>query len=109
MSRYFAGLTFDQTPLPDGTARGLDIPQIKKAFASVGRTVDKRKLETLDVLVRHAGKQVVSKGGLILFGRNEVRKSYFPDARVGCARFQGTDRTNFVDRLWISKRVFLTP
>lgn len=106
MSRYFAGLTFDQTPLPDVTVHGLDMSRIKKAFSSVGRTVDKRKLETLDVLVRHTGKQVVSNGGLILFGRSEVRKNYFPDARVSCARFQGTDRTNFVDRLDIEGSVF---
>jgi len=99
-------LVYDQMPLPDVTAHDLDMFIIEKAFASVGRVIDKRKLETIGVLVPHAGKLSVSRGGLILFGRDKVRESFLPDARVSCARFRGTDRTDFIDRLDIEGSVF---
>ena len=30
---------------------------------------------------------------------NKYRNQYFPDARVSCARFRGTDKSDFIDRL----------
>lgn len=38
---------------------------------------------------------------MILFGKPEVKKQYFPFAEVRCARFAGTTRAEFIDRLEI--------
>ena len=62
------------------------VGRIEEALASARRVVDERKLETMCILVPHAGKLAVSKGGIILFGCDKVRESFFPDARVSCAR-----------------------
>jgi len=106
LQRSLGGITYDQMPLPDVTMHDLDMGRIEHAFASVGRAIDERKLETMGVLVPHAGKLAVSKGGIILFGCDKVRERFFPDARVSCARFRGTDRTDFIDRLDIEGSVF---
>ncbi len=47
----------------------------------------------------------MSNGGLILFGLDDVRQRYFPDARVSCARFRGTDKSEFIDRIDIAGSV----
>lgn len=36
---------------------------------------------------------------MILFGLPEIRETYFPYAEVRCARFKGTSRSEFIDRL----------
>jgi len=61
--------------------------------------VDDRALESLGVLVPHAGRLVPSNGGVILFGSEAVRGRLVPDARVSCARFRGVDKAEFLDRL----------
>jgi len=86
LQRSLGGITYDQMPLPDATVHDLDMDRIEEALASVRRVVDERKLETMGILVPHAGKLTVSKGGIILFGYDKVRESFFPDARVSCAR-----------------------
>ena len=36
-----------------------------------------------------------TNGGLILFDKTAYRKNIFPDARVSCARFRGSDKVEF--------------
>lgn len=93
-------------PIPDLTSGDLDMAKIEHAFASTSRHIDERKLENMGVLVSHAGKLTVSRGGLILFGNKEVRDHFSADARVSCARFRGSDRAPFIDRLDIEGSVF---
>lgn len=71
----------------------------KSAFKSVNRSIDKHKLESLGLIVPYAGRKAVSNGCLILFGNEMHRNRFFPDARVSCARFRGTDKSQFMDRL----------
>ena len=99
LQRSLGGITYDKIPMPDVTAHDLDMVRIEQIFKSVGRAVDECKLETMGVLVPYAGKLAVSKGGVILFACDKVRQTFFPDARVSCARFRGTDKTDFIDRL----------
>ena len=80
LQHSLGGITYDQMPLPDATVHDLETGRIEEAFASVGHVVDERKLETMGVLVSHAGKLTVSKGDIILFGCDKVRESFFPDA-----------------------------
>lgn len=98
LKRSLSNTSFDQLPCPDVDIRGLDMDRITQAFSSVGRKMDKKELETLGILIPYAGKLVSSNGGLILFGQDELRNKYFPNATVRCARFQGTDEVDFIDQ-----------
>ena len=98
LKRSISNISFDQLPCPTVDLKGLDMDRVKQAFSSVGRKVDQNKLETLGVLVPYSGKLVCSNGGLILFGKDQVREKYFPNAKVRCARFQGTSKVNFIDQ-----------
>ncbi len=98
LKRSITNISFDQLPCPDVGVSGLDMDRIKQAFSSVNRKIDQKELETLGILVPYAGKLVCSNGGLILFGQDQLRERYFPNAKVRCARFHGKDRTNFIDQ-----------
>jgi len=98
LKRSISNTSFDQLPCPDIDISGLDKRRIKQAFSSVGRKVDQNKLETLGILVPYSGKLVCSNGGLILFGQDQLRERYFPNAKVRCARFQGADKVDFIDQ-----------
>lgn len=96
LKRAISNTSFDQLPCPDVGVDGLDMSRVKQAFSNVGRRVDKKELETLGILVPYAGQLVCSKGGLILFGQDQLREKYFPNATVRCARFQGTEKVDFI-------------
>ena len=98
LKRSISNPSFDQLPCPGIDASGLDMDRIKQAFSNVDRKIDQKKLETLGVLVPYADKLVCSNGGLILFGQDQLREKYFPNAKVRCARFQGTDKVDFIDQ-----------
>ncbi len=98
LKRSISNTSFDQLPCPDIDISGLDMNRIKQAFSNVGRRVDQKKLETLGILIPYSGKLVCSNGGLILFGQNQLREKYFPNAKVRCARFQGSDKVDFIDQ-----------
>ncbi len=99
MQRSIAGLSFDQLPYPDLSPDDLDPDRLQHFFEQSGRTSNEEHLESLGVLIPHAGRVVPSHGGLILFGRDAARRRVFPDAAVSCARFRGTDKVDFLDRL----------
>ena len=99
LRRSLSGLSFDRLPCSEGTPADLDMKKIRAAFAESGRRVSEQKLESLGLLVPYGGRHVPSNGGVILFGREAIRARFFPDANVGCARFQGTDKVEFLDRL----------
>ena len=105
LHRSMQNRSFDQLPCPDLSIKALDIEKIQRVFAVTGQQIDEKKLESLELLVPHAGGLSVSNGGLILFGLDDVRQRYFPDARVSCARFRGTDKSEFIDRIDIDGSV----
>lgn len=98
LRRSISNISFDQLPCPGIYVGGLDMARIKHAFSSINRKVNENQLETLGILVPYSGKLVCSNGGIILFGKDQVREKYFPNAKVRCARFQGTERANFIDQ-----------
>lgn len=103
--RSIAGLSFDQLPLLDLSPADLDPDRIQRFFELSGRTASQEHLVTLGVLTQQAGRLTPSQGGLILFGRDAVRHRIFPDAAVSCARFRGTSRVDFLDRLTLEGTV----
>ncbi len=105
LQRALSGLTFDQMPCADLSADDLDPERIRRYFTTINRQPSQEHLESLGVLVPHAGRLTPSHGGLILFGRDIPRQRLFPEARISCARFRGTDRVDFLDRLDIEGTV----
>ena len=99
IERQHQNRSFDQLPCPAYGIDALDMPFIQKTFASLGRTVEERQLVSLGVLTPFGGRNVTTHGGIILFGKPDVRQQVLPDVRVSCARFSGTNKSEFIDRL----------
>lgn len=99
LRRSTAKLFFDQLICADLDESALDEVKVESFFNKIGKIKDRETaLETLGVLMPHNGTLKVSNGGLILFGKDHLRERFFPDARISCARFQGTDKAHFIDR-----------
>jgi ATP-dependent DNA helicase RecG len=98
MQRTVLHSSFDEQSMRELSPQDLELDRAKKIFRQVGRNLDEKKLLSLGILVKAANKIVPSIGGLILFGKQDVRQQFFPDARVSCARFRGDDKTEIVDR-----------
>jgi len=98
LERIHSHSSFDQLPCSGTSPDDLDLLAIRRWFAGKDHSVDAAAQESLGLLVRHGSGRVPSNGGLILFGDAQVRQRCFPDARVSCARFLGSDKTEFLDR-----------
>jgi ATP-dependent DNA helicase RecG len=98
--RLFARkVTFDEIPFLED-ADVLDIKSIESTFGEVHKSVTKKKLEDLGLLVTNAGRLYPTNGGIILFGANRERA--FPDAIVRCARFAGVTKAEIFDHIDIT-------
>lgn len=91
--------SFDKAPCNDLTEADLDSARISAVYASRGRSIDTSKLISIGALTKKGKYTVATNGGVLLFGLPEVRESHFPYAEVRCARFKGTSRAEFIDRL----------
>jgi predicted HTH transcriptional regulator len=47
--------SFDQLPCPELSIKALDIEKVQHVFAVTGQQIDEKKLESLELLVPHAG------------------------------------------------------
>lgn len=92
---------YDKTPCDNVSEDGLDIKLIKKTFSNHNVSINTAKLMSIGILAQKGKKVVATNGGVILFGKPEIRKEFFPFAEVRCARFAGTTRAEFIDRLEI--------
>jgi len=90
---------FDKTPCDNVTEDDLDKELIRKTFSNHNVSVDTSKLLSIGILVQKGKRTLASNGGVILFGKPDIQQNYFPYAEVRCARFAGTSRAEFIDRL----------
>lgn len=90
---------FDRTPCDHVTEEDLDTQLIKRVFSHRKFTLNTEKLLSLGILAKKGKNIFATNGGVILFGKQEIRQKYFPFAEVRCARFAGTTRAEFIDRL----------
>lgn len=90
---------FDKSPCDNATEIDLDKQLIQTVFSKQDFIIDTAKLLSLGILIRKGKRIVASNGGIILFGNPEIRQMHFPFAEVRCARFAGTTRAEFIDRL----------
>ena len=92
---------FDKIPCDNTAESDLDMELIYKTFAKRNIEIDTAKLLSIGILAQKGKRVVVTNAGVILFGKPEVRQRFFPFAEVRCARFAGTTRAEFIDRLEI--------
>lgn len=90
---------FDKTPCDNLTDFDLNMSLIQTTLKKY--PIDTAKLLSIGILVRKGKRILASNGGIILFGKSEARKLFFPYVEVRCARFAGTTRAEFIDRLEI--------
>lgn len=95
-SRYDS---FDKNPCDNVTENDLDKARIASIYLHRGEKITTEKLISIGVLTQKGRHVVATNGGVILFGKPEVREKYFSYAEVRCARFKGTSRSEFIDRL----------
>ena len=98
LGRLHSNSAFDQLPCVGTSQSDLDMLAVRRWFVGKDRIMDAAALESLGILVRHGSGLVASNGGLILFGNPDVLQRRFPDARLSCARFHGSDKSEFIDR-----------
>lgn len=91
--------SFDKQPCDHVKESDLDMDRIRRVYKKQGRVIDTQKLISVGILTKKNGRVVATNGGVILFGLPEVREQYFPYAEVRCARFEGSSRSEFIDRL----------
>lgn len=98
LERIAAKVSYDQLPCPEVDDSGLDWSRLEEAFDKMGKNVDIELLETLNILVPYSGRLVCSNGGVILFGKEDCRRRLFSNTEMRCARFQGEEKVEFIDR-----------
>ena len=91
--------SFDKTPCDNVAESDLDMDRIKSIYSKRGRSIDAEKLISIGILTKKGRHIVATNGGVILFALPHIRERYFPYAEVRCARFKGTSRSEFIDRL----------
>lgn len=84
MQRFARGDAFDAQPLPELDSEALDFRVASESFAHV-RTLSRRDLETLRLVVTQQRHSVPTVGGLLLFGRDRLTR--FPDAWIQAGGF----------------------
>ncbi len=100
LKRHTNSLSFDQLPCADLSESDLDPSRINQFLQRIDKVAaGELVLKSLGILTIQGTDAVPSNAGVILFGRDDVRRQYFPDACIFCARFKGVDKTQFIDRL----------
>jgi predicted HTH transcriptional regulator len=97
LRRQAQNMCFDETPLIGMNSEQIDFRVASELFAKQTKSIDIHKLINLGALQNIGSKVVPSIGGILLFGIN--KEDILPDARIKCARFKGTNSTEFLDNL----------
>lgn len=90
---------FDNIPCDNTSESDLDIDLINKTFAKHHIQIDTAKLLSIGILAQKGKRIFATNAGVILFGKPAIREKFFSFAEVRCARFAGTTRAEFIDRL----------
>lgn len=96
LRRSAEGVSFDEMPMPQLSMDDLDLKTARRLFKG-HRELDDQELFTLKLLCREQGRQVPTKGAVLLFGKE--RTAHFPDVWVQCGRFIGRDKTDIFDHM----------
>lgn len=98
LKRSVANKYFDEKPMLDLNPEAIDF-RVASGFFENRRTLVKKDLETLELIVESHGKKVPTAGGIILF--SPQREEFFPDCWVQAGRFSGTTKADILDSVEI--------
>lgn len=94
--RLAMNVFFDEQPCTEVNSEAIDFRAASELFARVSRKLTPSTARSLGLVADHAGREFPSRGAVLLFGMD--RRSFFPDAVIRCARFQGLTAARFVDQ-----------
>ncbi|HDH57200.1 MAG TPA: hypothetical protein ENF16_01175 [Bacteroidetes bacterium] len=92
---------FDEQPCTEVNSEAIDFRAASEFFAQVSLKLTHAKQHSLNLVINHGGREVPTRGAILLFGKN--RRSLFPDAVIRCARFRGLDKSHFLDQAEIDE------
>ncbi|MCB1119694.1 MAG: putative DNA binding domain-containing protein [Chlamydiia bacterium] len=95
MERDLNQIVFDEQPITEVGVEGIDQNAMKVSFK---QKLTKENLRSLKIVVPYQNTEVASVGGIILFGKENIRQNFFPNVKMSCARFQDETKTQFIDR-----------
>ncbi len=101
IQRLAVNTSFDEQPCTKVNSEAIDFRAASEFFAQVSLKLTPAKRHSLNLLVDHGGREVPTRGAVLLFGKN--RRDLFPDAVIRCARFRGTDKSRFLDQVEIDE------
>ncbi len=93
MRRYARGTAFDEQPVVEASLDDLDFDYARRLLPD--RLKEPRDLESARLAVPYQGALVPTVGGMLLTGRDRLRK--FPDAWIQVGRFGGVERVDILD------------
>ncbi len=96
LRRSAEGVSYDELPMPELSEDDLDLKTARRLF-KVRRALDEQELLTLKIMRREQGRLVLTRGGMLLFGRERI--FHYPDAWVQCGRFIGNDKGDIFDHI----------
>ena len=99
LQRSVDGIAFDEMPMPELSIDDLDLTAAQALFGDT-RHLDAQALLTLKLLINYQGRQVPTKGAVLLFGKQ--RTFHFADAWIQCGRFFGTEKIDIFDHIDIN-------
>lgn len=101
IQRLAVNTSFDEQPCTELNSEAIDFRAASEFFAQVSLKLTPAKRHSLNLLVDHGGREVPTRGAVLLFGKK--RRDLFPDAVIRCARFRGTDKSRFLDQVEIDE------
>lgn len=87
---------FDELQVTGCSIKDLDLEAIRACFKKIGKQFEESTALSLHLYLKKQSKLVLSKGAILLFGKN--RKELFPHATIRCVRFSETTKDEVLDQ-----------
>jgi len=94
---------YDELPCLQTTKNDLDFELGKDLFSRVSKKFTIQNARSLELLISHQDHELLSIGGVLLFGNLEKRMKVLSNTMIRCARFKGKSKVNFIDQLDVSE------
>jgi predicted HTH transcriptional regulator len=101
IQRLARNVCFDESPCSETSSEAIDFRAASEFFSAVSRRLTASKQRSLGLVTEHRGREVPTRGAVLLFGKE--RRRLFPDVVIRCARFVGTDMARFADHIEIDE------
>lgn len=92
-------LHYDAQPCFGTTFDDLEQKLMRTYFKQINKKSSIKNMLSLGVLIAKGDQLIPSNGGMIVFGKKDKRLQLFRNTFIGCARFQGTNKAIFIDKV----------